>query len=181
MSTTIAPVLTGTWNADKIHSSIGFTVKHMVVATFRGGFADYDASLTFGEEGTLLHGVVRVDSVEVKDENLKGHLQGPDFFDAEQTPEITFTSTDVNLADDGTATVSGDLTLKGHTEHVEASGDYSYIEADIAGGERIGLALETVVDRTAFGLNWNAPLPKGGFALANDVKLVIQLELTKEA
>ena len=169
----------GTYTDDGVHSSIGFEVKHMVVATFRGRFDDYKASLTVDENGDAkLVGVVETNSVKVKDENLAGHLQSPDFFDAERTPELRFESTSFTV-EDGRVAVEGDLTIKGHTERVEATGLASEVLEDPFGNEKLGLSLETVIDRTKFGLNWNAPLPKGGFALADDVKLVIDLELIK--
>ena len=178
---TSVSVPVGEYQADKIHSSVGFAVRHMVVSTFRGKFTDYDATLVTGDEGTRLEGRVKVDSIDIAEEQLKGHLLSPDFFDTERTPEIVFASDAVELADDGVATIEGEITIKGHTEAVTGSGDWHYIEADITGGPRIGLELEAVVDRRKFGLNWNAPLPKGGFALDNDVKLVIHLELTPAA
>ena len=165
---------TGTWKLDKVHSSAGFAVKHMVVATFRGRFEDFDARL---EDGRLT-GAVRVASVQVKDENLAGHLQSPDFFDAERHPEITFVSSDIRREADGVI-FDGELTIKGNTHPVEARGQLVGPHTDIAGNEKIGLSLEAVIDRTAYGLNWNAPLPKGGFALSNEVTLVVELELAK--
>jgi polyisoprenoid-binding protein YceI len=170
---------TGTWQADKIHSTVAFAVKHMVVATYRGTFKSYDATLASDDAGLRLTGVVDAASVDVADENLRGHLGSPDFFDVERTPEIRFESVDLAVADDGSLTVEGDLTIKGHTERVESTGNLSYIEADMSGNERIGVELETEVDRTKFGLNWNAPLPKGGFALSNEVKLTAHLEFTR--
>src|SRR3954470_24123874 len=83
--------LPGTWNLDTVHSSAGFVVKHMVVAKFRGHFDTIEASLVDG----VLTGAVKVDSLVVKDENLKGHLLSPDFFEAEKFPEITFKSTSI--------------------------------------------------------------------------------------
>jgi polyisoprenoid-binding protein YceI len=150
-----------------------------MLATFRGSFAAFDAQLTVDEDGrTKLVGSVPVDSVVVKDENLVAHLQSPEFFDAEQYPTITFDSTDFVIAGD-TATVTGDLTLKGHTERVVATGTIAGPLEDPFGNTKVSLHLETVVDRTKFGLNWNAPLPKGGFMLANDVTLTVDLELVQ--
>ena len=165
---------TGTWSADKVHSSIGFEVEHMV-STFRGRFEDYDAQLVDGK----LTGTVSVPSVRVYDENLEAHLQSPEFFDAEVHPELRFESRELTLGGDGDVTLAGELTIKGTTKDVTARGSYSHVEADMGGGERIGLALEAIVDRREFGLNWNAPLPKGGFALGNDVRLVVALELVQ--
>ena len=167
-------VPTGTWTADKVHSTIGFEVEHMV-STFRGHFEDYDAKL---ESGTLV-GTVAVPSVKVYDENLEAHLQSPEFFDAELHPELRFESRALEIGEDGDVTLEGELTIKGITKDVSGHGRYVHVEADMAGGERIGLQLETTVDRREFGLNWNAPLPKGGFALGNDVTLVVALELVK--
>ena len=170
---------TGTWKLDPIHSTAGFAVKHMVVATFRGRFEDFDATLDVNEDGSgTLTGTVRADSIVVKDENLAAHLKSPDFFDTANHPEIKFESLDVRI-DGDEAIVQGDLTIKGNTHPVQGRGTYVAPHEDIAGFTKIGLSLETVVDRTKFGLNWNAPLPKGGFALSDEVTLQIELELAR--
>jgi polyisoprenoid-binding protein YceI len=173
MSTT-SDQITGTYTLDKIHSTAGFAVKHMVVSTFRGRFEDFDATLTDGR----FEGTVRVDSIELKDENLTAHVKSPDFFDSARFPEIRFVSTGFDRSGDDVV-LRGELTIKDQTHPVEARGTISGPHEDIAGNEKIGLSLETVVDRTQFGLNWNAPLPRGGFALANDVKLTVDLELAR--
>ena len=183
MSTaTTQPIATGTWAIDKVHSHVGFSVKHMVVSTFRGRFEDYDGALTVGEDGApRLEGSVEVDSIVVKDENLAGHLKAPDFFDSENYPQIRFASTAVRVQDGGELEVDGELTIKDHTHNVSARGTISGPHEDIAGNEKIGVELETVVDRREFGLEWNAPLPKGGLAVDNDVKLQVSLELVRQA
>jgi len=168
-------VPTGTWTVDKVHSSIGFEVEHMV-STFRGRFEDYGAQLVDGK----LVGTVAVPSVKVYDENLEAHLQSPDFFDVEAHPELLFESRELDIDGGGNVTLEGDLTIKGITKPATGRGRYSHVEADMGGGERIGLALEATIDRREFGLNWNAPLPKGGFALGNDVTLVVALELVTD-
>lgn len=167
---------TGTWTLDKVHSSASFAVKHMVVATFRGGFDEVDAEIRDG----VLTGVVQASSIQVRDENLRAHLLSPEFFDVENTPEIRFVSADVRR-ENGELLVTGDLTIKGHTERVHARGAISEPHTNIGGNPGIGIELQTVIDRTKFGLNWNAPLPKGGFALGNDVTLTVQLELVESA
>ena len=120
--TAIATALpAGTYTSDPVHSTTGFAVKHML-ATFRGSFAAFDAQLTVDEDGRAqLVGSVPVDTVVVKDENLVAHLQSPEFFDAEQYPQIRFESTDIAI-EGGDVTVIGDLSLKGHTERVTATG-----------------------------------------------------------
>jgi polyisoprenoid-binding protein YceI len=178
-STTATAIPTGTYAIDRVHSHIGFAVKHMVVATFRGRFEDFDAALEVGEDGTpRLTGTVAVGSIEVKDENLAAHLQSPDFFDAERHPELRFESDSIRI-DGGDVVVDGRLTIKGETRPVEARGTIAGPHEDIAGNTKLGLELTAIVDRTEFGLNWNAPLPKGGVAVANDVTLSVDLELVK--
>ncbi|HEY5142188.1 MAG TPA: YceI family protein [Solirubrobacteraceae bacterium] len=168
---------TAAWTLDTVHSTADFSVKHMVVATFRGTFDTIEATLEYEGDTPKITGTVPVASVVVKDENLQGHLQSPDFFDAERTPNITFASTGVRRIDGGPAVeVDGDLTIKGTTNPVTATGYITEPTEDIAGNTKVGVELTTVIDRTAFGLNWNAPLPKGGFAVDNDVTLTVNLE-----
>ena len=171
-------IAAGTWKSDSVHSTVGFAVKHHVVATFRGKFTDYEATLTGGDEPKL-SGVVKVASVKTEDENQQGHLQSPDFFDAERHPEFTFESTSIRR-DGETFSADADLTLKGVTKPVTVSGTIVGPVSDPYGGERLGLTLETSIDRTAFGIDWNSPLPGGGLAVSNEVKLIAELELVKE-
>jgi polyisoprenoid-binding protein YceI len=178
-ATTEAPAIpAGKFKTDPVHSTVGFEVKHMI-STFRGNFGDYDARLDNSNGAPKLAGSAGVESVDVKDENLAAHLQSPDFFDSERHPKVEFTSESIRV-DDGAVTLQGELTIKGTTKPITAIGRLEHVEADLSGSERIGLQLETVVDRREFGLNWNAPLPKGGFALGNDVKLVVHLELVPD-
>ena len=175
-TTAAASTATTAWIADPVHSGADFAVRHMVVSTFRGGFADVRGSLDLSGDEPALSGQVAVESVQVKDENLHGPLQGPDFFDSERHPEVSFVSTSVRRGDGDAVSIEGDLTIKGVTRPVVATGTWTEIEADITGAPRIGIDLDTTIDRTAHGLSWNAPLPKGGFALANDVALSVHLE-----
>jgi polyisoprenoid-binding protein YceI len=179
MSTpTITALPVGTWKSDPTHSSASFAVKHMVVATFRGRFEDFDATLTVNEDGTArLLGAVKADSIVVKDETLKGHLGAPDFFDTARFEEIRFEATELRR-DGEELVVDGILTIKDQSHAVEGRGTITDPHEGFA-GPSVGLTLETIIDRTAFGLNWNAPLPKGGFALANEVKLTVELELVQ--
>jgi polyisoprenoid-binding protein YceI len=172
---------TGTWQIDPIHSHVGFAVKHMVVSNFRARFEDYDGALSVDEGGApRLEGSVRVESLSVKDENLAAHLNSPEFFDSARYPEIRFASTAINFGEGGELEVEGDLTIKDQTHRVTARGSITGPHVDIAGNDKVGVELEAVVDRREFGLEWNAPLPKGGFALDNDVRLQVSLELVRE-
>src|SRR6185295_9415924 len=148
---TLAPA--GTWAADPVHSHVSFEVAYAGVNSFRGGFTDFTATLT----GDSLEGSAKVASVDVKDEQLNGHLQTPDFFDAERYPEITFRATDLVRHDDE-VTARGDLTIKGVTRPITLEGTIApEPSTDPFGRERLGLKLETSIDRTDYGVSWNAP------------------------
>jgi polyisoprenoid-binding protein YceI len=180
MSALATAVPAGTaWTADPVHSTAGFAVKHMVVSTFRGRFEDFDATLTAAEDGTLrLDGRVRAGSIVVKDGDLAAHLRSADFFDTDRHPEIAFASTLVR-AEDGELVVDGELTIKGHSRPLRARGRLTEPHETMRGLVEAGLELEATVDRTAYGLTWNAPLPKGGVALADEVTLRADLELVQ--
>jgi polyisoprenoid-binding protein YceI len=172
---TIAPA--GTWRLDPIHSSVGFEVDYLA-GTFKGDFREVEATLVVKGESARLEGSAKVASVDVKDENLAAHLQSPDFFDAERHPELLFTADDVRLDGDAVA-VQGEITIKGVTKPVALAGTVTQPLADYADNQRIGLKLSTTVDRTEFGVNWNAPLPTGQQALANEVQIVADLYFVK--
>ena len=168
----------GTWAADAVHSQVGFEVAYMV-GTFRGTFSPFEASLEVAEDGTAkLHGSAPVAGVKVQDENLTAHLQSPDFFDAERAPELTFVSDDVTI-EGGSVAVAGEITIKGETRPLRLTGSIGEPSTDPWGNERVGLTLSGAVDRTAFGLDWNNPLPSGEPALANEVVLTAELSLVK--
>ena len=165
--------LAGTWNYAPVHSSAEFSVKYLV-ANFRGRFDEFEASLEDGK----LSGTVKVASVSVKDEQLIGHILSPDFFDAEANPTITFESSSIDI-DGDKVELDGELTLKGNTKPIHATGSVAGPTEGAFGETRLGFTLETTLDRTEYGLEWNADLPAGGKALSNDVKLTVELEFHK--
>ena len=166
-----------TWGLDQNHSTATFAIKYMV-STFRTGFERFDVTLDTTGDQPRLSGSVDPASISVKDENFHAHLQSPDFFDTERHPAITFESTGWRL-DGDELVVPGTLTIKGDTRPVEARGTLVAPSEDPWGNTRLGITLEAAVDRTHFGINWNNPLPKGGLALANDVRLHVDLQLVK--
>jgi polyisoprenoid-binding protein YceI len=170
----------GIHRVDPVHSSINFAVVHNGVSTFRSGFRAYEAKLTGGEEPQL-EGTVEVDSVDVDEEMLKGHLLSPEFFDAERYPRLKFRSTALEVAEGGSLMLRGELEIHGRTHEVEASGRFAQLGTDLGGSARIGLALATRVDRRSFGLEWQAELPSGGEVLDYEVDVAVDLELVKEA
>jgi polyisoprenoid-binding protein YceI len=125
-----------------------------------------------------LTGRAPVASVQVNEENLYGHLKSPEFFDAEQHPEILFSSSEIAREDDQVL-IDGELTIKGISNRVTARGEINGPAAGPNDTERIGLDLEAKVDRHDYGLDWNMDLPGGGNALGDEVTLTIHLELVK--
>lgn len=181
MSTqTIQQIPTGTYAVDPVHSSIGFAVVHNGVSTFRSGFGAYEAKLS-GGESPRLEGTVDVTSIEIDEPNLKGHLLSPEFFDAERYPQLRFESSALEVAEDGTATVRGELEIRGEKRAVEAEGRFVSLGADLAGKPRVGFSFATGVDRRDFGLDWQAELPSGGEVLDYRVEIAVELELVEEA
>jgi len=166
---TTAPA--GTWVADTVHSSVTFEVPY-AVAAFSGTVTDFEATLADGR----LTGAARIASISVKDENLEAHLLSPEFFDAERHPEVTF-ATDTIRRDGNEVEVDGRITIKGITQPATLRGTIVGPTVDHFGKNRVGLSLETTVDRTAFDMNWNMPLPNGDPALANEVTLKADLTL----
>ena len=169
---------TGTWAVDPVHSQVGFAVDYLV-GTFRGSFSPVEGTLAVAEDGAVeLKGSAPVTGIKVQDANLSTHLLSPEFFDAERTPAIGFSATDVRRSGDN-VTIDGELTIKGVTHPVELTGTISDPVEDAYGNDRVGLTVATTIDRTRFGLNWNVPLPNGKQALANDVTLTAELYLVK--
>jgi polyisoprenoid-binding protein YceI len=169
---------TGIWRSDPVHSTVEFSVRH-AVGTFRGTFREFEAVLD-GSDEPKLTGRVPVESVQVKEENLEAHLLSPEFFDKDQTPEITFESTDVRR-DGDQLVVDGELTVRGVAKPVVARGTITDPIPGPDGADRFGVELETTVDRHEYGLDWNMDLPNGSKMLGDEVTLSVHLELIKEA
>jgi polyisoprenoid-binding protein YceI len=172
-TTPFAPA--GSWSADPVHSHVSFEVGYAGVNTFRGSFTDFSASLQGGEEARL-EGSAKVASIDVKDEQLNGHLQTPDFFDTERYPEVTFKATELQRLENNRVEGKGELTIKGTTQPIQLEGVIAgEPSTDPFGREHLGLTLETSIDRTKYGVNWNAPNQSGGDYVGNDVKLIAEL------
>jgi len=177
MSVTALQPLAGTYVADAVHSSFSFAVRYMGVSTVRGTLGEVSAKLVAGPDGATLEGTAQVESISIRTpEPFRRHVLGEDFFDVANHPQVAFRSTRVELAADGRAVVDGELTIKGTTLPVHAEGAW-LPEAELFGQRKGGLTLEATVDRTAFGLSWNADLPTGGKALADEVTLTVELTL----
>jgi polyisoprenoid-binding protein YceI len=172
-----ATALSGSYVADPVHSSFGFAVRYQGVSRFKGTLSDVTATLKDGR----LEGAAKVESISIRTpEQFRAHVLSAEFFDAANHPEVTFTSSDVDLREDGTVTVPGELTIKGITRPVTATGTWIAPAADAFGNTRGHLNLEAVIDRTEYEMNWNAPLPSGGNALANEVTITVELSLVEQ-
>ena len=165
---------TGTWNADLVHSTVAFAVDYMS-GTFQGTFSQFEAQVADG----ALRGSAEVASIQVKDPNLEAHLQTPDFFDAERHSQLSFEASDIQRSGDD-LTITGEITMKGHTEPLEARGTVTDPQGDPFGNTRFGIKLEATVDRTKFGISWNNPLPSGEPALQDEVTLIADLQFVGE-
>jgi polyisoprenoid-binding protein YceI len=154
-----------------VHSRVAFEVPY-AVATFSGDVPQFEASLEDGK----LSGIAQIASLNVKDENFQAHLLSPEFFDAERNPEIRFEGSDIKR-DGETVTIDGEITIKGITKPAILSGTITGPAIDHFGANRVGLKLETTIDRTEYDIKWNMPLPNGEPALGNEVTLKADLTL----
>jgi polyisoprenoid-binding protein YceI len=181
-TTTISPasIPAGVYNVDPKHSSVGFAVRHMGIATVRGSFRQFEGKIDATGDAPTLEGVVQVASITTGDEQRDGHLLAPEFFDAQRHPQIRFHSTATEGADEGTIRLSGEIEIKGVSKPIELVGTVAEGGTDPWGSERIGVELETEIDRRDFGLEWNQPLPGGGLLVANEVKLIVSVSAVKE-
>lgn len=172
--TTAQQAPAGTYNLDPVHSTFGFVITHNGVSKFRGQFEQVEAKLDNGE----LLGTAQVESVKTPIPQLKDHLLSPEFFDVAQTPTIVFRSRDIAVEQDGSTAVAGELTIRGVTKPVTATGTLASGQ-NMGGADVVGIELEATIDRRDYGLDWQAQLPSGGDVLGWDVVLQVHLELVK--
>jgi polyisoprenoid-binding protein YceI len=174
--------LTGVFTADRTHSSLQFAIRHMQVSTFRASFGDVAATLIAGDGELRLEGAVRAETISISDPPaFREHVvRTTDFLDAGNHPEILFRSERVELADDGTATVEGELTIRGVGRSIVATGTYERPIEDPFGALRAALELHATIDRRDWGMTWQMPLPGGADLLGWEVEFTVQLELVRD-
>ena len=178
---TAAHALVGTYELDRPHSTVQFAIRHVGVSTFRASFPNVDARLAVRDDGVELEGRILVESVSiVEPPEFREHVvRGADFFDADTFPLITFRSTSVELGDDESITVAGELRIRDASRPVTANGTYEPPREDPFGNVRAGLDLRATVDRRSWSMDWQTPLPDGSDALGWDVEITAQLELVE--
>jgi polyisoprenoid-binding protein YceI len=166
----------GTWTLDGSHSEIGFTVRHAGISKVRGRFNEASATVSVGSTAadTTATAVVKTASFDSGDANRDAHVKGPDFFDVEKFPEMTFEATSIEAKGDE-FDVTGNLTIKGVTQPVTLETEFNGVAVDPFGATRAGLSGETTISRKDFGLTWNAVLEAGGVLVSD--KVVISLDL----
>jgi polyisoprenoid-binding protein YceI len=180
-SLSLETIPSGSYNVDPKHSNVGFSVRHMGIATVRGSFKEFSGTVDATGEAPILSGAVEVASIDTGDADRDGHLKAPDFFDVQTYPQITFSSSGGVQSEDGKVHLAGEIAIKGVSKPIELIGDLAEGGADPWGNERIGFELETVIDRRDFDLKWNQTLPNGNLLVSNEVKLQISVSAVKAA
>jgi polyisoprenoid-binding protein YceI len=182
MTTTARIVPTGTWTADTAHSTVGFSVKHMGIATVRGEFADFEGTLEVGEDlsSAKAYGTVKAASVDTGEQQRDDHLRSPDFFDAAQYPDLRFESTRVEQVDEETFRITGNLTLHGVTKEITLHADVQGTDVDPWGNERVGLEISGQLSRGDYGMKFNQALGSGNMLVGDKVKLALDVSAVKQ-
>jgi polyisoprenoid-binding protein YceI len=180
---TTTPVLDGTYELDRTHSTVQFAVRHVGVSSFRASFGDLDARLVINGGVARLEAGAPVEAISIVDPpDFREHIvRGSDFFAADAHPRIGFESARIDLVGDAGLTVHGVLEIRGVTRPVTAIGTFTPPTEDPFGTTRIGLALRGAIDRRTWGMDWQMQLPNGGDALGWEVEISAQLEFTKDA
>ncbi|MBC1232641.1 YceI family protein [Listeria booriae] len=171
------------WNVDPAHSSIEFQVKHMMVSKVKGAFKSFSADLTLDPEDLTtanLSFTVDAASIDTRQEQRDGHLKSPDFFDVENHPSITFQSTNIVADGSNEYKVTGDLTIRTITKPITFNVEYEGTSKDPMSGNMVaGFEGTGKFNRKDFELNYNAVLETGGVLIGDEVKLNIQIEVSK--
>ncbi len=164
----------GTWNVDASHSEVGFIARHLMVSKVRGQFKNFSAVVSIAQpfENSTVEATVQLASVDTNAADRDTHLKSADFFDVENNPAMTFTSTKVT-----NSSLEGDLTIKGVTKPVTFDLDFGGISADPWGGTRAGFEATTEINRKDFGLSWNVAIESGGVLVGEKVKIALDVEL----
>jgi polyisoprenoid-binding protein YceI len=178
-STPTTALPTGTWKVDPVHSSVEFQVKHLGIATVKGGFNQFEGTLEVGPDGASAYGTVKVDSVDTREPQRDEHLRSPDFFDAASYPEISFQSTDIRPVDADTFEVEGDLTIHGVTQRVALKGVLEGTETDPQGNDRVGLSVVGDINRSDHDMKFNAALGSGNMLVSDKVKILLDISAVK--
>ena len=173
----------GTYALDRGHTTVEFVGRHLMITKVRGRFTDFDGQIVIGEtpEQSSVEVTIQTASVDTSDEKRDGHLRSADFLDVDNYPVMTFRSTKVDLKRDGTATITGDLTVKDVTRPVTLDVEFDGAQADPWGGQRLGFSATAEIDREDWGLTWNVALETGGVLVGKKIRLEFNVEAVKQS
>lgn len=175
---------TGTWTIDPAHTRLGFVARHAMVTKVRGSFTDFEGTMTLdgaNPANSSANLTVQLASIDTGSPDRDGHVKSADFFDVENNPTMTFTSTSVKQTDDDEFILVGDLTIKGVTKPVEIKVEADGVVADPFGNTRAGFEGSAEISRKDFGLTWNVPLDGGGVLVSDKIKIELDVSATKNA
>lgn len=171
------------WNVDKMHSEVGFKVKHMMITNVSGTFGEFDVNATTQGDDFSTANIgfsVNIDSINTGVADRDGHLKSDDFFNAEAYPQMTFKSTGITKKDDENFTISGDLTIRDITKKVDFDAEFGGIVVDPYGQTKAGLTVSGKLKRSEFGLKWSAITEAGSIVVSDDIKLNGEIQLIKQ-
>ena len=178
---TATELSTGTWAIDPVHSTIGFSVRHLMVSKVRGTFETFSGAIVVAEDGTpSVNAEIAVDSLHTGNDQRDGHLKTADFFDAEKYPTATFVSTGVRADGDGYV-LDGDFTIKGVTKPIELKLEFNGVNPGMGHGEVAGFEASVVLNRKDFGIDIDMPLETGGAVVGEKVTITLEIEALKQA
>ena len=172
------------WTVDPVHSNVEFAVRHLMISTVKGRFADVKGAIDLdlaNPAAARLDVTIGVGSIDTRNADRDAHLRSADFFDAGRFPEMRYVSRSVKVHPDGSFRVEGDLTIRGVTRSVPLVATLEGTGADPWGGQRAGFSATGKLNRGDFGLHWNKVLEAGGVAVGEEVKLVIEAQLVLAA
>jgi polyisoprenoid-binding protein YceI len=177
----IVRVPAGTWEVDPAHSSAAFEVKHMMIATVRGQFREFEGLLEADDDPSHSRawGKAYVASIDTGNPDRDEHLRSPDFFDAERYPEITYEATRIEHIEGGTYKVTGDLTIRDVTREVETKAQVEGAGEDPWGNERVGVTVRGTINRTDFGVRWNQPVSGGRVLVGEEVQILLDISAVR--
>ncbi|WP_412099786.1 YceI family protein [Corynebacterium aurimucosum] len=176
-------ITAGTYALDAAHTTIGFVARHAMVTKVRGNFNEFEGTLTVGEnitDSAAATATVKTASIDTNNADRDAHVKNEDFFDVEKFPEMTFTATKFDVNEAGEGTVTGDLTIKGTTKSVDFKVEDTGVAEDPFGNTRLGFEAKTSINRTDFGIDFNAPLKTGGVLVSEEIKIELEVSAIKQ-
>ena len=170
------------WQLDGAHSEIEFKVRHMMISTVKGQFKNFEVKVqNDGDDLTQAQVEVKIetDSIDTKNEQRDQHLKSSDFFDSGSNQFITFTSTAIKVDDEENFKITGDLTINQVTKSITVNAEFGGMAKDPWGNDKVGYTVNGKINRTDFGLTWNAALETGGVMVSDEVKFTADLQFVK--